>query len=84
MDNKATKLLKMLLNCGIAVGEAYSIKYIYESGIKPWYKWNLIAMMSVCCLTDSIRSGLKSIDEFGDALDDKTPVVETPETVEES
>lgn len=84
MDNKTTKLLKMLLNCGIAVGEAYSIKYLYESGIKPWHKWNMIVMMAVCCLPDSIRSGYKSIDEFWECLDDKTPVVETPETVEES
>ena len=82
MDKKTTKLLKMLLNCGIAVGEAYSIKHLYESGIKPWYKWNLIVMIAVCCLPDSIRDGLKSIDEFGEALDNKTPVVETPETEE--
>lgn len=84
MDNKTAKLVKMLLTCGMAVGEAYSIKYLYGSGIKPWFKWNLIAVMAVVHLPDSIRSGLKSIDEFWESIDDQTPEVETPETVEES
>lgn len=84
MDNKTAKLVKMLLSCGFAVGEAYSIKYLYESGIKPWFKWNLIAVMALVHLPDSIRFGLESIEEFWGSLDDKTPEVEAPETVEES
>lgn len=79
MDNKTGKLIKMLLSCGFAVGEAYSIRYLYESGIKPWYKWNLIAVMAFVHLPDSIRSGLKSIEEFWECLDDEPAEEEAPE-----
>lgn len=83
MDKQTVKLLKMLLWCGTAVGEAYSIKYLYGSGIKPWYKWNLIVVMALVHLPDSIRGSLKSIEEFWEVLDEPSGE-ESPETVEES
>ena len=83
MDNKTAKLVKMLLSCGFAVGEAYSIKYLYGSGIKPWFKWNLIVVMALVHLPDSIKCGLKSIEEFWEVLDEPSGE-ESPETVEES
>lgn len=83
MDNKIEKLVKMFLSCGFAVGEAYSIKYLYESGIKPWYKWNLIALMALVYLPDSVRDGLKGIENFWEALDEPSGE-ESPKTVEES
>lgn len=83
MDNKTMKMLKMFLSCGFAVSEAYSIKYLYESGIKPWHKWNLIALMALVYLPASVRDGLKGIENFLEALDEPSGE-KSPKTVEES
>ena len=79
MDDKTAKLLKMLLTCGFSVGEVYSVRYLYGSGIKPWFKWNMIVMLAGHAM-DTVKKGFKSIEEFWECLDEETPEEKTPET----
>ena len=81
MDKKTSKLVKMLLRWGLCIGEAYSIKYLYESGIKPWHKWNMIVMLAIG-LFGSIEKGIEDINEVNKILDEVPSEEETSETEE--
>lgn len=68
MTEKAKKkLANAILRCAWTIGEAYSIRAVCDSGIKPWFKWNLVAALSLSVISD-IEKGLKAIDELGDEI----------------
>lgn len=84
MTEKAKKkLANAIVQCAWTIGEAYSIRAVCDSGIKPWFKWNLVAALSLSVISD-VEKGLKAIDEFGDEITNEKPEVEIVTTTEES
>lgn len=84
MTEKAKKkLVNAIFQCAWTIGEAYSIRAVCDSGIKPWFKWNLVAALSLRVISD-IEKGLKAIDELGDEIMNENPEAEIVTTTEES
>lgn len=84
MTEKAKKKLSnAIFQCVWTIGEALAIRAVCDSGIKPWFKWNLVAALSLSVISD-IEKGLKAIDELGDEIMNENPEAEIVTTTEES
>lgn len=71
-DKKAKIIARAIMNCGWAIGESYAIRNVYNSDLKPFYKWNLIVALALG-LPSSIKKGLDSIDELSELVDEMSP-----------
>ncbi len=82
MTEKAKKKLSnAIFQCVWTIGEALAIRAVCDSGMKPWYKWNLVAALSLSVIGD-LEKGMRAIDEFGSEItnsETKTEIVSTTE-----
>ena len=83
MTEKAKKKLSnAIFQCAWTIGEAYSIRAVCDSDIKPWFKWNLVAALSLTVISD-IEKGMRAIDEFASEITDAKTEPEIVTTTEE-
>ena len=84
MTEKAKEKLSIaIFQCAWTIGEAYAIRAVCDSGMKPWFKWNLVAALSLTVMLD-LKISMRAIDEFGSEITNSKTEPEIVTATEES